>query len=1162
MGDQVELEVPQANRLDRVIDRVRQLALGGGGDFAPRDAAYYQRAASILGWVDAGGDPTETGQAAARARDADERMAHALAAFERSELGRAWMRASGAASVEELRPETAREFIVTATDLGDSTADRRAGTLRNWLGDLRPLIDHPTDLLDSVRAYYDGKRPPPHAGRFFAEQLDVRLPTRLANWAQRKGITTFGELVPWEQSKLTQERNVGRTSIMKVEALIENATGLTWDRLRELMGGGVPPTPPASDSPLDWNALATACPDSLGERPIAELALPTRMINFCARKDIETLGGLLEWRVEDLREERNLGRRTINRSLALLRGLVGPVRPGDSPAAPETDAPPPPSLDDFPDLLGLLKSRMAHLRSVDRLVVTRRAGLHGPIPTLEDLGHTMGVSRERIRQLQTRATGRLSKEWWTSPLRNRLLALLPDGARPLEEIAQEDAFFSDLEEHTETLDFVLRRCLDGSARVVILEGEALVVTADPRDVRAALEDGLQAVGSLELPLPIERVLDVMRHHAARVAPGLTPFFERALIERLVTVDDDDGGALVTGVGHTVKNRVLAYLEEVKRPVSIDEVSEALGSRIRVPDEAIYTARGWIVLPRHVPDFELWSRRLVPLCIAVMYGADPSRQWSVVELLDEIAEQAQVPDWLGHWYLAGMLRLSGKVRYLGRLQVALDHDEAPEERLHTRALLVQLLRDAGAPLYCDELVSKALERLGASEVSLRMRLLQAPFVQIDRARFGLVDRDVPGGADALAEAEQALEDELEERQRGLSPGEAFALVHDLSDAHSRWSLELVRSVARQSESFRISRSDGIGLADWDDARLPTRRDIITSMVEEGAGRANIEAVQDRLEAEFGTRPRRWSLGNVASTLGIRVRGEELVRDDLLQASVRPPPIDVPDPASLPSFPAVARPLFQTLLQEPLGEFAELREQARAYVGEFEHRKKDLPHIDPEEARAAADSCARLVDRLAPDSDELTRRLVWAALRYFVEEEDGESDFAVGGLDDDIAVIDSVAEHLGWLDCRVERPEAPPEPTHPKPSIPDQTDALGLSIDARAHFDELKANLPAADLAALRASVQEHLERFQAAARGFELLPVDLAEELAEKLDVLLGSADSLSVAHRALLVGAARYFISEDDAIPDLSGVLGLDDDVEVFNHAIHQMGRDDLSIEQ
>lgn len=101
---------------------------------------------------------------------------------------------------------------------------------------------------------------------------------------------------------------------------------------------------------------------------------------------------------------------------------------------------------------------------------------------------------------------------------------------------------------------------------------------------------------------------------------------------------------------------------------------------------------------------------------------------------------------------------------------------------------------------------------------------------------------------------------------------------------------------------------------------------------------------------------------------------------------------------------------------------------------------------------------------------------------------------------------------------------------------------------------------AERGALRAAVQRHLLELRQAARRDELLPVDLAEDLAARLDVLLAELDSLPPDSQPLVVGAARYFVSDEDAIPDREGVLGLDDDVAIFNAVARRIGRADLQI--
>lgn len=115
---------------------------------------------------------------------------------------------------------------------------------------------------------------------------------------------------------------------------------------------------------------------------------------------------------------------------------------------------------------------------------------------------------------------------------------------------------------------------------------------------------------------------------------------------------------------------------------------------------------------------------------------------------------------------------------------------------------------------------------------------------------------------------------------------------------------------------------------------------------------------------------------------------------------------------------------------------------------------------------------------------------------------------------------------------------------------------------AIFELLAVQASSDEIAALRRTVARHVDELRQAAHHHELLPVDLAEELAAKLDALLASIASLPVSAQPLVVGAARYFASDDDAIPDTGSVLGLDDDVAIFNAMVRRIGRPELEIDE
>lgn len=108
--------------------------------------------------------------------------------------------------------------------------------------------------------------------------------------------------------------------------------------------------------------------------------------------------------------------------------------------------------------------------------------------------------------------------------------------------------------------------------------------------------------------------------------------------------------------------------------------------------------------------------------------------------------------------------------------------------------------------------------------------------------------------------------------------------------------------------------------------------------------------------------------------------------------------------------------------------------------------------------------------------------------------------------------------------------------------------------------LCADLSKDEIRELAREVRAHYDELVQAQRQSELVAIDIAELLAARLDGLLLLAPRMSPEDRSLVVGAARYFVSPNDAVPDERVLTGLDDDVEVFNHVAALLEREDLLI--
>jgi RNA polymerase sigma factor (sigma-70 family) len=157
---------------------------------------------------------------------------------------------------------------------------------------------------------------------------------------------------------------------------------------------------------------------------VAELGRPVVLSDRAARHLARVKGAQREYEqvhrrepsVAELSEATGIARTDIDKLLAAERrprGLEEPVTGGDDSAATFGEQLADPSAEEdfermpfrlgaegIPDLMDCLTQR-------ERTVVSGRFGLDGPERTLRDLGNALGVSAERVRQIEQRALDKL-----------------------------------------------------------------------------------------------------------------------------------------------------------------------------------------------------------------------------------------------------------------------------------------------------------------------------------------------------------------------------------------------------------------------------------------------------------------------------------------------------------------------------------------------------------------------------------------------------------------------------------------------------------------------------------------------------------------------------------------------------------------------------------
>jgi hypothetical protein len=327
-------------------------------------------------------------------------------------------------------------------------------------------------------------------------------------------------------------------------------------------------------------------------------------------------------------------------------------------------------------LLDAFKALVQELPPVDRMVITRRAGLGGEPLTLQEVGDTLGFSRERARQLEARACSSMARRAWADAVRKRCDDSLAGGLVPLEAL-EADPWWSAAVASPSTLRFILESVLE--AGFVLELGERLWLSSRRADeieeTRRQLWGALRALG---LPVAVSRVRELLASHAARLGARFADELWGE-IEESVQIEPRGGEPHVVALGTTRQEEALALLRSIDQPMAVEELRTQLG-RFKMPDEVIYFRWGVVGLKQHFPDFDAWAARLVPKAEGVVRALGPDRQWSCAEILDELREEDDLPQWMTDGCLAALIKAGSKLQYLGRLRVALPEHVKDDSRV--------------------------------------------------------------------------------------------------------------------------------------------------------------------------------------------------------------------------------------------------------------------------------------------------------------------------------------------------------------------------------------------------------------------------------------------------------------------------------------------------
>lgn len=487
-----------------------------------------------------------------------------------------------------------------------------------------------------------------------------------------------------------------------------------------------------------------------------------------------------------------------------------------------------------------LQSAIRALPDVQAEVLTSRVGILRNAETLQFVSDRLGVTRERVRQIQQSALGKIARSPGLAELSTRLAALLRGRDTPLlaRGLSGLDPWFSGIDEYMGSFPELCEHLTRARFHVIDL-GDVPVVT---EITRSAWEKAKRSARAL--------LLD-------RVGADLTEMTARALTDSALTEQGielrEELWAAVTadalwnrgpgsertlaGLRCSAEDVVVAILSSSESPLHFQEIATratALSGQYAprrlhhaAAEVAYLFGRGIYGLKRHSPLSDDQLAIVRGEAESIILNGDPQRQWHADELAQELEERGVDFDGRLTKYVVNLaLEDSQALSYLGRMVWGLKDAWVQESasRLDMRQAVIAVLEASGTPLSATEIKARIQFGRGVNE---HFQIFPSgPLVRLGPALWGLSPRDLdPNRCEPLL---QDLTTALRQRARGLhltEVEELLALPERSINADARAVVAL-----GASRGIKIDRGMHVYLEEWGESRRVSASDAVKRVLE--------------------------------------------------------------------------------------------------------------------------------------------------------------------------------------------------------------------------------------------------------------------------------------------------------------------------------------------
>jgi hypothetical protein len=719
-------------------------------------------------------------------------------------------------------------------------------------------------------------------------------PVVMADFQPTDWIKAYLELNPQYQDEFM------RYHISDDAKYLEKEHELSWEVRRQ--SGGFRFKGKVFDD-TDPCAIVNSSPPWLREREVSNLEMTVRVANCFKAQGIRYVRDLDKYTLNELLSFPNFGRKSVNDLVECLLNAIGV-----GPASNDIEQP----LHAVSRMLaqtselGLMGAIQASLQKYDeraRDILVRRMGLGCSPQTLAEIGEAFGVTRERVRQIESKLLPKLRRDAvWDDVLSSKLQKLLTsrEFPLPLHGVEAVDPWFFGIGHEPEVIKYVLANVCSGGASLVSIDGVIYLGFLSQEGWETAIREGrrLLTLGA-EQGWPKQRCKMLV---SGLLPQQATEFVELlwSKVSALCHFVDEAGTEVLKTYGRGAEQVVEAVLNEAVRPLHYSEIAELASSLAKRPIEirrahhaaaevGLLLGRGVYGLQKHLPVTSAELEAISDQASDIVSEGRPGRQWHCAELLAMLLERnVVIPEGVDKYVLNVALKNSAELQELGRMVWKLGEDGVSDQaRVDVREAVARIVTDAGRPLYGAEIRQRLVALRGVNQ---HLQISPGgPLIRIGPGLWGINDRDSVIKKRDQPRLANLLVQGLEKRGRGLHASELRAFLEPVPGL----TVELLFSLATLDPRLGVGVGQFVYLKEWGGSRRETITDAVQALMLASASPLNLDQIVALLNQRLDREIPRSTVSRYLQILGAvydPLADNWSMRDSSDEVAAEPPEVD--------------------------------------------------------------------------------------------------------------------------------------------------------------------------------------------------------------------------------------------------------------------------------